>query len=243
MKGKRRRFTIEECARHEAGHVVAQIAFGRAGAEQLIATVLDEPDATGSLGYVEHYPGQHELEAEAAPVPRKRRAIRKELWEEDAPLAHLIDEGDRLHLARNLIILHAGAAAQFPRAPGYSLDPFLGAGKDMRGCDLAAWDVGYWPPHQWDYAYFAAVEAIDARFGELMALARALAKRRRLMGAEMLEIIARAPKHRNPHREQLRWPGSDAPDHFLAEALLTWRDHVIEEPIVERAAAMSEADL
>jgi hypothetical protein len=240
MKRRPHHFSVDECARHEAGHAIARVALKFGDLEKMRAIVLDEPDAEGTFGYVEHYPGQYERDREEPPAPKKRRLIRKELWEEDPKLAHLIDEGARLHLARQLIVSHAGAISQFPRQ--HCAESYIGASKDMRNCDEAAWEVGYWPPHQWDMAYFAACAVIDERFGELMALSRVLARRRRLMGSEILEIVARAPKRPNPYRSRVPLLGAEPPEEFLAAALVTWRDPPMLEWREEtwRPAAMSE---
>lgn len=214
-------FSIDECARHEAGHAIARVALEFGDLEKMRAIVLDEPDAEGTFGYVESYSGQYDERTAQPPAPRKkRRPLPVELEE----YAGLIDEGDRLHLAKSLIISHAGAAAQFPRQQGYALSCFVGASRDMRHCDEAAWELGYWPPHQWDIAHFAACAVVDARFVELMALSRVLAKRRRLMGPEILEIVARAPKQRNPYRSRVPLLGDEPPEETLAAALVTWRD-------------------
>jgi hypothetical protein len=231
----RRRFTIAEVALHESGHLLPKIIYPLDDLKKIHAVVLDEPDADGLYGYVESFVGQRQIEAHSPPAPREKwRPLPKEI-EKYAPIA---DRAERLSLARKLILYYAGCAAQYPLQPGYALWCFDSAAKDMRDSDEAAWKAGYWPPRKWQMAYFAAVEFVDSRFGELIALSRALETRRELMGPEILEIVARAPKYRNPHRKRGSWPGEEAPDHALAAALVNWRDPG--EPIVFRAAAMSE---
>jgi hypothetical protein len=193
--------TLESLARHEAGHVIAQFAVGD---PERIESVSIDPSpalqAAGTAGLVRKVGGatddQMAIQRELPDVRNLFRNLRE-------PDPSNPAEWERIGVVG--AIAYAGVAGQFAGLCSIDSDAYWAAHLDQIEFEhlLAARMRIFWSRHRWCWpAFDAAARIVDPRWGQLLAVAKALLAKKTVFAPELHDLIAKAPEIVN---DRPRW--------------------------------------